>query len=241
MRLSVSQGQTELLKSQQEVTTGTFYDLAFPWATRVRAKRQPYERAEQDAVHRGFQLDRVAAVGCFAVCALQYVRKCQSSLDALVALSGSSDQTQLSTATQTLQNNLDAFISAGNTSVNGEYLFCGINTGIKPLSTYDGQSAAKASFDNAFSNYFGFSPNDSAASSITVDGVTGMQDFIENTLEPMYDSSSGSDTWKTDWSTASDTNMISQVNTSETVKSSSNANSDGFGILPWHLSWASSF
>lgn len=228
MRLSVSQGQTELLKSQQEVTTGTYYDpgvsLGYESGRSVNLTNEQ-NRMQSIVDSNSIVSQRLDASQSSLSNMSDNV---QSSLDALVALSGSSDQTQLSTATQTLQNNLDAFVSAGNTSVNGEYLFAGINTGTKPLSSYDSTSAAKASFDDAFSSYFGFSPTDSAASSITVDGVPGMQDFMENTLEPMYDASSSSDKWKTDWSTASDTNMISQVNTSETVKTSSNANSDGF-------------
>jgi flagellar hook-associated protein 3 FlgL len=103
-------------------------------------------------------------------------------------------------------------------------VFGGINTSQQPLNTYSSTSTAKASFDSALSNYM----STNGIATMSDFSVTQMQDFVENTLAPMYDASSASDTFKTDWSNASDTNMTSRISTSESVKSSSSANNDGF-------------
>jgi flagellar hook-associated protein 3 FlgL len=148
----------------------------------------------------------------------------QTSLNSLIALSGSDDKTLLNTTTQSLQSQLDAFVASGNTSANGEFLFSGINTADQPLKNYDAGAAAKASFNTALTNYM----SANGIGSMSNFTVSQMQDFVENTLTPMYTAGNAGDTWKTDWSNASDTNMSSRVNTAENVQSSTNANNDGF-------------
>lgn len=50
-----------------------------------------------------------------------------------------------------------------------------------------------------------------------------MEDFITNTLEPLYDTE-----WAADWSKASSQNMTSRISTTEVVQSSTNATTEGF-------------
>lgn len=224
MRQTVSQSQNELLKAQTEVSTGTFADggIALGYQS-GRSVNLTTEKSRLSAImdSNAIVTQRLAA----SQSALSNMSEnVQTSMNSLIALSGSDDQTLLNTATQSLQSQLDAFVSSGNTSANGEYVFGGINTAKEPLKSYTSTSAAKASFDAALSNYM----TTNGIASMSDFTVTQMKDFVENKLAPMYDASSPSDTFKTDWSTAADTNMMSRISTSETVKSSSSANNEGF-------------
>jgi flagellar hook-associated protein 3 FlgL len=224
MRQTISQSQSELLKAQTEVSTGTYADGGIELGYQSgRSVNLTTEKSRMNAIidSNAIVTQRLAASQSALTNMSDNV---QTSLNSLIALSGSDDKTLLSTTTQSLQSQLDAFVSSGNTSANGEYVFGGINTSQQPLNTYSSTSTAKASFDSALSNYM----STNGIATMSDFSVTQMQDFVENTLAPMYDASSASDTFKTDWSNASDTNMTSRISTSESVKSSSSANNDGF-------------
>jgi flagellar hook-associated protein 3 FlgL len=150
----------------------------------------------------------------------------QTALNTYVALAGSTDSTQLSTAVQTLTSVVDQFVDAANTSVNGEYIFAGIDTDVKPVGDYiSDETGARSAFDTAFLGYFGFTKADPQAEFIT---PTQMQDFLGLVVEPMY---MGGPEWATTWSTASDTPMTSRISRAEVVQSSVSVNEDGFKQL----------
>jgi flagellar hook-associated protein 3 FlgL len=220
MRLTINQSQTQLLQAQQEVTTGTYFDNGVSLGYQAgRSVSLTVEKSRMNAIVASNSIvsQRLDA----SQSALSNMSdNVQTSMDALVALSGSNDATLLTTTTQQLQNQLDAFTSSGNTSLNGEYLFSGINTGQQPLTAYSSSSAAKASFNTALSSYM----TANGIASMSNFTVAQMQDFVTNKLAPMYTGSQ----YKTDWSTASDTNMTSRISTSETVQTSVNANDVGF-------------
>jgi flagellar hook-associated protein 3 FlgL len=86
------------------------------------------------------------------------------------ALSGPIDQTiprnQAKAALSTITSIL-------NTSQNGEYLFAGINTDVKPLNDFDAPgSTARAAFDTAFRRRFGFADRPTPLAA----GITAQQD-----------------------------------------------------------------
>lgn len=224
MRLTVSQSQSELLKAQTEVSTGTFADQGI--ALGYQSGRSVNLTTEKNRLNSIMDSNSIVSqrLSASQSSLTNMSANVQTSMNSLIALSGSDDKTLLNTTTQSLQSQLDAFISSGNTSANGEYLFAGINTADQPLKGYSAGSDAKASFNTALTNYM----TANGIGSMSNFTVAQMQDFLENTLAPMYTASNASDTWKTDWSTASDTNMSSRVNTSEAVQSSTNANNEGF-------------
>lgn len=150
----------------------------------------------------------------------------QIGLNTLVALAGSTDATQLTTAVRTLNDALDQFTDASNTSVNGEYVLAGINTDVKPIGDYKtDETGAKTLFDNAFVGYFGFAQSDPGVNTIT---PVQMQDFIDTIVVPMFTSTTD---WTDTWSQASDTPMNSRISRTEVVATSSTANSDGFRMM----------
>ncbi|MCO6187106.1 flagellar hook-associated family protein [Rhizobium sp. L1K21] len=224
MRNTISSAQAQLIKAQKEIATGTFADrgVSLGWETGRSINLSTDVNRIQTLMDSNAIVDDRLQGSQAAMTSIE--GNMQTVRDALLALSGSQDQTLLKTAVQTTTNAIESFIAAGNTSANGEYLFAGINTDVKPLADYDAASAAKATFDSNFTTFFGFPPTSTQVNTIT---AAQMDTFITGTLEPLYTGAQ----WNTDWSTASDTNMQTRISTAETVTTSTNANEDGFRMF----------
>ncbi|MDO6962579.1 flagellar hook-associated family protein [Rhizobium alvei] len=224
MRSTINSVQQDLLQTQKEIVTGQVYDVGTELgATTARSLNlhRDMSMMENLVSTNSIVTQRLSsaqmALGTMADSA-------QTGLNTLVALAGSTDSTQLSTAVRTLTDVIDQFTDAGNTSVNGEYLFAGINTDTKPVMDYfTDEAGAKSFFDNAFLSTFGFAQTDPAAQTIA---PADLQAFIDD-LETSF---MGSD-WNTNWSTASDTPMTSRISQTEVVQTSSSINANGFRYL----------
>ena len=226
MRQTMNQVQNELIEAQREVVSGRHSNLGeVLGATTSRSLNLHRDLAMMDNLMTTNSLvtQRLSS----AQMAMATISNAaQTGLNTLVALAGSTDTTQLSTAVQTMTDVLDQFTDAANTSVNGEYVLAGINSDVKPVYNYlTDEGGAKTAFENAFSSTFGFLPSDPSAINIT---ATDMQDFLTNVVEPMF--LSGTD-WATTWSTASDTPMTSRISKTEVVQTSATANADGFRYM----------
>lgn len=226
MRATVNQVQAELIQAQKEVVSGQHYNIGETLGgttTRALDLRRERDMMDNLITTNSVVTQRLSS----SQMALETISDAgQTVLNTLVALAGSTDSTQLSTTVRTLTNSLDQFIDAANTSVNGEYIFAGINTDIKPVGDYiSDETGARSAFTTAFSSYFGFAQDDAQVQFIT---PAQMQDFLDTVVEPMY--MSGAE-WATTWSTASDTPMTSRISRTEVVQSSTSINADGFRQL----------
>ncbi len=231
MRLTIQQSQTEVVKLEKEVTTGRHADVGVALGG-AAAKSLDLQRE----LARMTTLTETNAVVTQRLSASQEAlssisKAAQSTMEALIALSGSDSADQLAIAKTEVTNSMSIFNSAINTSFNGEFLFSGINTDVKPVSDYNDPagSAAKASFDTALSTFMAAqAPPLTSMNEFT---KAQMTDFIKTTLEPMYldtDPAAGDQSlWTTDWSSASDQTMTSRISTTEVVPSSTSANSEG--------------
>ncbi|MGA2491637.1 MAG: flagellar hook-associated family protein [Roseiarcus sp.] len=160
----------------------------------------------------------------------------QAALDTIRTTAQSAVKTLTSTlagsssAAVTLQttgtNALQSLIAATNTTSNGQYVFGGDNSGVAPMADYFSSttSAAKSAIDTAFFNTFGFTPSSASASGIS---ASDMQSFISGTLDPMF---SGAN-WTSNWSSASSTDVTTQIAPGESVTTSTDANQAGFQQL----------
>ncbi|KPF42038.1 flagellar hook-associated family protein [Rhizobium sp. G187] len=225
MRLTIRQAQTELLKAQEEVSTGHFYDigaeLGSKTSTVVDLNRESL-RLSSMVSNNSIATQRLSAS---QEALTQIASAAEDMNNALITISGSSNTDTVETTVMTVKNSLSTMISMANQSANGEFLFAGINTDVQPLAEYNATSAAKTAFDASFTAYFGFPPTDTVGTAtIAATGVPSMEDFITSVLEPMY---SGTD-WTTDWSSATDQVMTSRITQSETVSTSASANASGF-------------
>jgi len=147
----------------------------------------------------------------------------QNFLSALTsAVSGDSSTSITQTAGASALQQMTGIL---NSSVNGEYLFAGTNTDVKPVDDFSAAgSPAKAAFDAAFNSYFGFAQTDPAAANIT---AAQMDDFITTTVEPQFLGSG----WQANWSSATDDQITSRISLSETTQTSVSANEQGIRKL----------
>ena len=160
----------------------------------------------------------------------------QAALDSIRTTAESTVSTLTSTtagsssAPTTLQtagtNALQELISDTNTTSNGQYVFGGENSGVAPMADYFSSttSAAKSAIDAAFQSTFGFAPTSASASTIS---ASDMQSFISGTLDPLF---SGTN-WTNDWSSASSTDVTTQIAPGESATTSTDANQPGFQQL----------
>lgn len=124
------------------------------------------------------------------------------------------------------KNALLSFADAANTTLNGTYVFGGINSDIKPIAAYntDPASPAQTAVANAFQSAFGMTQSDPNVSSIT---PAQMSAFLDGAFDNMFQSSD----WNTNWSSASSQNIMSRISTSEITPTGSNANEPAFRQL----------
>lgn len=225
MRLTIRQAQNELLKSQQEVSTGFYADigaeLGSKTSTVVDLNRESL-RLNSMISNNSIATQRLSA----SQEALKQIATAAEEMNnALITISGSSNSDTINTTIMTVSNSLSTMTSMANQSANGEFLFAGINTDVQPIAEYTDTSAAKTAFDAAFTTYFGFPPTDTVGTAtIAATGTPSMEDFITTVLEPMF---TGAD-WTTNWSSATDQAMTSRITQSETVQTSASANENGF-------------
>ncbi|MCB1444619.1 MAG: flagellar hook-associated family protein [Rhizobiaceae bacterium] len=223
MRSTINQVQAELVQAQKEVVSGQRYNIGEELGgttTRALDLRRERDMMDNLMVTNSVVTQRLSS----SQMALETISNAgQTALNTFVALAGSTDTTQLTTAVRTITDVLDQVIDSANTSVNGEYVFAGINTDVRPMGDYlTDETGARSAFDTAFQTYFTFPKDDAQVQSIT---PAQMKDFIDTVLEPMF--LTGAD-WTTTWSTASDTPMTSRISRTEVVQSSATANAEGF-------------
>lgn len=228
MRSTINSVQNELVHAQKEVVTGQLYNIGETLGgttTRALDLRRERDMMDNLMATNSVVTQRLSS----SQMALETISDAgQTALNTYVALAGSTDSTQLATAVQTLTNVVDQMVDAANTSVNGEYIFAGINTDVKPMGDYmTDETGARTAFDTAFTSYFGFTKADPQTEFIT---PTQMQGFFDVALEPMF---TGGPEWGTTWSTASDTPMSSRISRTEVVQSSVSINQDGFKQLAY--------
>lgn len=221
MRLTINKSQNEIQQLQREIVTGRHDDIGVALgssAGRSVTLNRDMARLQTIRDSNSIVTQRLSA----SQSALNLMAdNAQNMLESFIALTGTDDAVRLGVAKQEVSDALGAFTAAANTSSNGEYIFAGINTDTKPLDDFFGPgSSAKAAFDAAFLGYFGFNQSSPATAAIT---TTQMDDFLTNTLEPMFSGPA----WTTDWSAASDTNVTSRISRTELVESTTNMNMGG--------------
>ncbi len=149
----------------------------------------------------------------------------QSALTSLTSVTAGSNNaaTSLQSAGTT---GLQSLIADANVTSSGQYVFGGVNSDTAPMADYFSSttSAAKSAIDAAFVSTFGFAPTSASASTIS---ASAMQSFISGTFANLF---SGAN-WTTDWSSASNTNVTTQIAPGQSTTTSTNLNQPGFQQL----------
>lgn len=219
MRYSQMRMQSDLVNAQKEASTGTVADVGLALGGRTA-----------QAVTFSRDLDRLNVIIDSNALVTARLSSTQNSLGQLSSVA----QAFLSSLTSAASSDSSTGVtqSAGkaamqqltsilNTSVNGEYLFAGTNTDVKPIDDFTAAgSPAKAAFDASFVSYFGFTQNSPAAANVT---AAQMDDFITNNVEPQFLGSG----WQGTWSNATDQQIVSRIALNDTTQTSVSANNDG--------------
>lgn len=225
MLSSMSRAQSQLTQLTAEASSGQYADLGLQLGD-----QSGYELSLRNQTNL---LQTLTTANQLTVTNLQTA---QAALDSIRSTASDTVSTLTSitagatTAASTLQtagtNALQALISDTNTTSNGQYVFGGVNSETAPMANYFSSttSAAKSAIDAAFQATFGFAPTSASASTIS---ASAMQSFLSGPFAALF---SGSN-WTSDWSSASNTDVTTQIAPGQTATTSTNANQAGFQQL----------
>ncbi|WP_214471956.1 flagellar hook-associated family protein [Mesorhizobium sp. dw_380] len=223
MRYQQMRMQAELVKATKESSTGVVADVGLALGGRTAQSvtfSRDLDRLNVIVDSNGLVAARLASTQTSLG---QLSSVAQTFLSSLTTASSGDNSDSLTQSTG--QTTIQQLASILNTSVNGEYLFAGTNTDVKPINDFTAAgSPAKAAFDASFVAKFGFTPNDPLAADIT---AAQMDDFITNDVTPQFLGSG----WQTNMSNATDQQIVSRIALNETTETSTSANSDGIKKL----------
>jgi flagellar hook-associated protein 3 FlgL len=222
MRYSTMRTQGDLAKALKEQDTGKVFDSGLALGARTAQTvtfARDIERLNGIVDSNGLVSARLTAtqeaLGHIQDAAQEFLGVLTASVSGDAAASVTRDSGRAA---------LDALTSILNTPINGEYIFAGINTDVKPLDGFAAGSPAKTAFDAAFQTHFGFTQNDPAAANIT---TAQMDAFMTTALEPQFLGSG----WQANWSNATDQKIVSRIALNETTETSVSGNDDGMRKL----------
>ncbi|QKD02098.1 flagellar hook-associated family protein [Mesorhizobium loti] len=223
MRYQQMRMQSDLVKATKESSTGKVADVGLALGGRTAQSvtfSRDLDRLNVIVDSNGLVAARLSST---QTSLSQLSGVAQNFLSSLTsASSGDSSQSLTQSAGKTTIQQLGSIL---NTSVNGEYLFAGTNTDVKPINDFTAAgSPAKAAFDASFVTKFGFTPDDPAAANIT---AAQMDDFITNDVTPQFMGAG----WQANMSNATDQQIVSRIALNETTETSTGANSDGIKKL----------
>lgn len=220
MRYSQMRSQVELVKAQKEMDTGKVADTGLALGTRT-AQSVTFER-DLDRLNGIVDSNALVAARLSATqdALGQLADKAQALLSTLtIATSGTLHDEIIRTGGS---DTLRTMTSILNTSLNGDYLFAGTNTDVRPIDDPAAAgSAASAAFDSAFLAHFTFGQNDPQAATIT---AAQMNDFLTN--DPQLQSLFFGADWQ-NLSKATDEPIVSRIALNENAETSVSANNDG--------------
>ncbi|BCG78542.1 flagellar hook-associated family protein [Mesorhizobium sp. 113-3-3] len=232
MRYQQMRMQAELVKATKESSTGRVADVGLALGGRAAQSvtfSRDLDRLNVIVDSNGLVTARLASTQTSLG---QLSGVAQTFLSALTTASSGDNSNSLTQSTG--QTTIQQLTSILNTSVNGEYLFAGTNTDVKPINDFTAAgSPAKAAFDASFVAKFGFTPSDPAAANIT---GAQMDDFINNYVAPQFLGTG----WQTNMSNATDQQIVSRIALNETTETSTSANSDGIRKLAMAAAMVSS-
>ncbi|GGA97979.1 flagellin [Brucella endophytica] len=220
LRSVVSKAQAELIKAQKEATTGTVFDVGLALGSRAGqtiSLRKEYDRLTSLSDMNKLTGERMKT----SQTAISDVIK--ESQKYLANLTGATSTPEgKTTIVESAKAGLQTMTGLLNSSFNGEYIFSGVNTDVKPVADYyaDG-STARASVQQAFEDHFGFGMDDPQVAGITGEQMT---EFLDGAFADEFSEAN----WSENWSQASSDVIKSRIAPTELAETSVSANDSGF-------------
>lgn len=222
MRYQMLRMQGDLTKANTEVVTGRVADVGLTLGSRTGVAvsfHREVDRLKGLIDSNSFAATRLEATQVGLKEMTDEASKLMSALTTALATSSNP-----SIARQEADAVLGALTSTLNTNLNGEYLFAGINTDVKPLNDFnDPASPNRVAFDAAFVAHFGFASDHANAANISKADMSAFLDTVESQFL--------GGGWNTLWSTATDQQINSRITLTETSQTSVSANISGFRKL----------
>lgn len=219
MRLHMMRMQKEITKLEAEVVTGRVADAGLELGARTGhavSLERDVDRLKGIIDSNSLAGARLAATQNGLQSLSDLAQRFLSTMSG--AVSGAVEPEISKTDAESLITSMTAVL---NSSLNGENLFAGVNTDVRPINDFFAAgSPARAAIETAFQTQFGFAMTDPAAS--TVDGAA-MANFLTTVIEPQF---MGTD-WTTNWSNASDETITARITLTDTTSASVTANTDG--------------
>lgn len=216
----LAKAQSELIKAQQEGTTGFVFDKGLTLGSRTGQSislRKEYDRLSVLTDTNGVIKERMTTSQNALT---SIIKGTQDLLSTVTAMSGGAAGRAV--AVDKAKNLMQSTTELLNSSFNGEYIFAGVNTDVKPLADYDAAGGpARAAVLQSFQDYFGFPTTDPQTADIT---PAAMKDYLDTAFAGEFDAAS----WSANWSSASDTLVKSRIAPTEIAETSVSANSAGF-------------
>ncbi|KXO74088.1 flagellar hook-associated family protein [Brucella anthropi] len=219
LRALVAKNKAEMLKAQQEATTGTVFDVGLSLGSKsgqTVSLRKEYDRLSVLTDMNKLVQQRMNAT---QTAAGTIIENTQNFLGDLTGANNTAESA--ATIAKSAKSILSSVTGLLNTSYNGEYIFAGVNTDVKPVADYTEGSAAQTAVRQAFQTHFGFAIDDPQVANITGDE---MKAFLEGDFADEFNDAN----WAANWSDASDTVIKSRISPTETADTSISANADGF-------------
>ncbi|MCH4543030.1 MULTISPECIES: flagellar hook-associated family protein [Brucella/Ochrobactrum group] len=219
LRALVAKNKAEMLKAQQEATTGTVFDVGLSLGSKsgqTVSLRKEYDRLSVLTDMNKLVQQRMNAT---QTAAGTIIENTQNFLGDLTGANNTAESA--ATIAKSAKSILNSVTGLLNTSFNGEYIFAGVNTDVKPVADYTEGSTAQTAVRQAFQDHFGFAIDDPQVANITGDE---MKAFLEGDFADQFNDAN----WAANWSDASDTVIKSRISPTETADTSISANADGF-------------
>jgi flagellar hook-associated protein 3 FlgL len=213
LRLQVARAQAEMIRAEKEVTTGQVADRGLHLGVRT---------GQSVSLDRDIaRLDNIKSTNGIATARLDATQDAlgetrevaQQMLGMLTTmLNGALEPAVPRTQARSMLETMNSVI---NTTVNGDYIFAGTNTDIRPLADFtDPTSTARAAFDGV-----------AAGLTDPIDGAQ-MATFLADLETQMFGAG-----WQPAWSQASDATIQSRIALGETAQTSVSANEEGIRKL----------
>lgn len=220
-RLSILRLQSRLVDAQKELGSGRHADVGLTLGadtSKVISFRQELSVTQSIIDSNGVVTTRLKGS--------QITLQSMSNLaqDFLSSLVNTKTSTGVANTTvQMAQASLKAFLDQGNATIDGQYIFSGVNSDVRPFDDYYAAMApgSKQAYDAAFLAKFGITQQDPAVPSI--DAAT-MTSFINNEAAAQFDDPA----WTANWSSASDKNIKNRISRMELAETSVSANDPAF-------------
>ncbi|MEQ1718275.1 MAG: flagellar hook-associated family protein [Hyphomicrobium sp.] len=221
---AIARLQKKLVAAQTELTTGRHADVGLELGAKTGlsvALRQDHVQLSAVVESNSLVATRLSATQA----SLQNISGiAQNYLAVLVRAQATTSAAE--TIVVEAQAGLSSLFEGLDVSVDGQYLFAGINSDVRPVENYFGTPApaSRNAVAAAFLSAFGVAQSSPAAQAIT---PAQMQTFLNTTLPPEF----ADPNWMNNWSEASDKNIRSRIGRQELVETSTNANELAFRDL----------